>query len=199
MPDFLFESWTTLGEIALTALLIYAALVILLRVSGKRTLAKFNAFDFVVTVAIGSMIATTVLDDGTSVAAGVIGIATLIVVQMLVSYGATRSQTVQRVVKSQPRLLFHRGTFLRDALVAERVTTEELRLAARDAGYARLNDVLAIVLETAGTISVISTQNDAEPLDAFADVNTQGADISVPETLPPSARWDESRRDAASS
>ena len=199
MPsDFFLASWDTLAAVAVSAVVIYALLVAMLRLSGKRTLAKFNAFDFVVTVALGSMVATTILNDETSVAAGALGIALLIGLQMAVSYGVTRWRGVQQVIKSQPRLLYYRGEFQRDSLLSERVSTEEIRLVVRHQGYAKLDDLLAVVLETDGTMSVIGKDVSA-PMDALSNVQgAEGLGLDVGDRQPPSGKWEEPSRTARS-
>jgi uncharacterized membrane protein YcaP (DUF421 family) len=189
MPDFIFDSWPRLGEVALVAVLIYIALLAMLRISGKRTLAKFNAFDFVVTVAIGSMVANTVLNEETTLLSGVIGIAVLVSAQAAVSFGASHWQGVQNLVKSQPVLLYYRGSFQRTAMIRERVATEEIRQAVRSAGFARLAQVGAVVLETDGTISVMGDDVQESPLDALANVRTEDADLDRGDPLPPVAQW----------
>jgi uncharacterized membrane protein YcaP (DUF421 family) len=190
-PSFLLASWETLGQVALAAILVYIVLVVLLRVSGKRTLAKFNAFDFVVTVALGSMVAATILNDEITVAAGAVGIATLVLAQMVVSYGLVRIRGAHRLIKSTPRIVYYRGAFDRKAMLAERVSSEEIRQAVRQAGHARMDEVLAVILESDGRLNVISA-GAAEPFDSLATV--QGADGNLPagEHLPPAGTWENS-------
>jgi uncharacterized membrane protein YcaP (DUF421 family) len=196
--DFLYSPWETLVTVAVSAVAIYVLMVVMLRVSGKRTLAKFNAFDFVVTVALGSMVANTILNEETTVAEGAVGIALLIGLQMAVSFTVTRWRGFQEAVKSKPRLLFYRGEFLRDALLAERVSTEEVRLAVRENGHARLKDLEAVVLETDGTISVIG-RTEGGSLDALANVaGTETMDAGAGDRQPPAGRWDEHSRAARS-
>lgn len=133
----------------------YVALVALLRVSGKRTLAKLNAFDFVVTVALGSTLATVLLSTDVALAEGVAALALLAGLQFVVAWASVRWRRVERLVKSEPTLVYHRGS-LAGPMRRQRVTEDELRQAARGQGYADLDDVVAIVLETDGTLSVLS-------------------------------------------
>ena len=154
--DMFFAGWAPLGRILAVGVLAYVCLVALLRVSGKRTLAKMNAFDLVVTVALGSTLATILLSKETSLSEGVVALGLLIGCQYVVAWTATRSRFAARIVKSDPTLLFYRGQFLEQTLLAERVTREEVLSAIRAQGQADLRDVEAVVLETDGTFSVAS-------------------------------------------
>ena len=80
-----FESWDSIINIVVTGAVCFAGLVILLRISGKRTLAKMNAFDFVLTITIGSALATTITSKDTSIADGMAALAILIFMQFSIS------------------------------------------------------------------------------------------------------------------
>jgi uncharacterized membrane protein YcaP (DUF421 family) len=157
-----FDSWTDLGRILVVAPLAYLALVAMLRISGARTLSKLNAFDLVVTVALGSTLATVLLSSDVSVAEGLLAFAMLILLQFVVSRASIRWRRVERLVKSEPVLLYRSG-FLRGPMRRARVTEDEVRQAARASGKASLDDVAAVVLETDGSFSVLSTVPDLTP------------------------------------
>lgn len=150
-----FDGWGTIGRTLLVGGCAYVALVLLLRVTGKRTLAKLNAFDLVVTVALGSTLASVLTSRGVPFAQGVAAFVLLVMMQLLVTFTATRASWVRDLVTSEPRLLLHRGRLLRDALIAERMDEAEVRAAVRASGIGSLSEVQAVVLETDGTISVI--------------------------------------------
>lgn len=150
-----FDGWEGLWRTAIVGTLAYAALVIILRVSGKRTLSKLNAFDFVVTVALGSTLATILLDSQTALAEGVLALALLIFLQFAITWLSTRSSGFQALVKAEPSLLVHRGRFLHGALRAERVTEVEILAALRSQGIGDLSEIEAVVLETDGTLSAV--------------------------------------------
>lgn len=118
MDDIFFDSWQGVLRTIILGACAYVAIVVLLRISGKRTLAKMNAFDLVVTVALGSSLATILLSKDTALAEGIAALATLIVLQAIVALANTRSRTLERIVKSEPVLLMHRGKVLHDALNA---------------------------------------------------------------------------------
>lgn len=153
----MFTSWQGLLRVVVAGILGYVALVVLLRASGKRTLSKMNAFDLVVTVALGSSLATVLLSKQVAVLEAVVGFAVLIGLQFAVAWLSVRSKRVERLVKSQPALVFYRGQFLEEALRRERLTESAVRAAMREQGVAALEDVAAVVLETAGELSVMRT------------------------------------------
>jgi uncharacterized membrane protein YcaP (DUF421 family) len=167
---------TLLATIA-GGVLAYAGVVALLRVAGKRTLAKWNAFDLVVTVALGSALATVLLSGRTSLAQGLVGLALLVGLQWLVARLAMRHPAFRRLIKAEPRLLLRDGRFVERALQEERVTQDEVRAAVRAEGYGRLEDVGAVVLETDGTVSVIG-RDAARGGSALAGV--RGIDAATP-------------------
>ena len=150
-----FDTWTGLARVAVVGALAYAALVVLLRVSGNRTLSKMNAFDLVVTVALGSTLATILLSKDVALAEGVLALALLVGLQFAVTWLSVRSSTVTRLVKSEPTLLLYRGEVLRRQMRRSRVTEEEVRAAVREQGVGSLQGVEAVVLETDGTLSVV--------------------------------------------
>ncbi|MEX2540173.1 MAG: YetF domain-containing protein [Trueperaceae bacterium] len=149
-----------LGRILLVGPLAYLMVVVLLRVSGKRTLSKMNAFDFIVTIALGSMLATLILDDSISLVEGGAALAVLIFGQFVITFLSSRSKAVTRLVKAEPTLIFHGGEFLEKVLERERVTEEEVLAAARRSGHSSLAMVSAVVLESDGTFSVLTTKRE---------------------------------------
>ena len=151
----LFDTWSGLLCVAVVGTLAYAALVALLRVSGKRTLSKLNAFDLVVTVALGSTLATVLLSKDVALAEGLLAFALLAGLQWAAAKLSLRSPRFSALVKSEPRLQLHRGRVLDGALRDERVTRNEVLAALRAAGVADAAGVAAVVLETDGSLNVV--------------------------------------------
>jgi len=157
-----FDSLDGLLRVVTVSLLAYAAMVLILRVAGKRSLAKLNAFDLVVTVALGSTLATVLLSKDVALAEGVLAFIALAVLQWVVSRLSIASNWFRKFVRSDPRLLFENGEYRRDAMARERVTGSEIDAAIRNAGHGRLEKIAAVVLETDGSMSVIAGVADAE-------------------------------------
>ncbi len=151
-----FDSWSDLARTALVGAGAYAALVVVLRLSGKRTLAKLNAFDLVVTVAFGSTLATILLNASVSWAEGVVAFAVLAVLQFSVAWTSTRWDRARATVTARPTMLLRHGVLLPDASRSQRVSHEQLLQAVRGAGLGSLSSVAAIVLETDGSLSVVA-------------------------------------------
>jgi uncharacterized membrane protein YcaP (DUF421 family) len=101
---------------AVAGVLAYVALVLLLRISGKRTLSKMNAFDFVVTVALGSTLATVLLSRSASLSQGIAAFLVLALIQFVVTWYSVRWPAVRRLVRSEPSLLYHGGGFHTSAM-----------------------------------------------------------------------------------
>ncbi|MGR3321268.1 MAG: DUF421 domain-containing protein [Pseudooceanicola sp.] len=154
--DILFQGWAGIGRVLIVGSLAYVYLVVLLRVSGKRTLAKLNAFDLVVTVAIGSTLATILLSNSIALAEGIAALTLLAALQYAVAFLSVRSRPFARIVRSEPTLLLREGRFCRDAMRRARVTEAELMTVLRaDGRKAAPGDVQAIILESDGSFSVL--------------------------------------------
>lgn len=150
-----FDGWQGVIRVIVVGTLAYAALIAILRMSGKRTLTKMNAFDLVITVALGSTLATIVLSKDVALTEGVVAFALLASLQFAVTWLSVRSRRVMHLVKAEPTLLFFRGCMLPGALRHQRVTEEEVRAAIRGSGKSALTEIEAVILETDGSFSVL--------------------------------------------
>ncbi|WP_199516690.1 DUF421 domain-containing protein [Nucisporomicrobium flavum] len=153
-----FDSVQDLWRVAVIGVLTYALLVVVLRISGKRTLAKMNAFDFVVTVALGSTLATILLSRDVTLSEGLAALVLLVVLQFVATWLSVRSGSIRHLLKSAPTLLVHNGRMNEGAMRRQRVTANEVLQAVRSQGIGDLDLVAAVVLETDGTFSVIPHQ-----------------------------------------
>lgn len=164
-----FDNGFGLLRVVVVTMLAYAALVLILRLAGKRSLAKLNAFDLIVTVALGSTLATVLLTKDVALAEGVLAFAMLAALQWLVARASIHWRWFRDLVRSEPRLLLRDGAYQDAALREERVTRGEVAAAIRRSGKGRVDDVAAVVLETDGSLSVIGKGGDG-PLTALAAV-----------------------------
>ena len=163
--DMLFQGWAGIGRVALVGTLAYFGLVLGLRVSGKRTLAKLNAFDLVVTVALGSTLATILLSRSVALVEGLAAFALLIGLQWAVAFASVRSNRMARLVRSEPTLLMHRGELCPDAMRRERVTRHEIGQVLRAHNPDDPDAVNSVILESDGSFSVIGRGKNGEPTD----------------------------------
>jgi uncharacterized membrane protein YcaP (DUF421 family) len=166
-----FDSWPGLGRVALVGILAYAALVAMLRISGNRTLSKMNAFDLIVTVALGSTLATIVLSKEVALAEGIVAFGLLIGLQFAITWLSVRSSFVGYLVKAEPRLLVYQGAVLPDQLRRARVVEAEVLAAAREQGIASLSEVEALVLETDGTFAVVRSPDPGMTADTLRNLS----------------------------
>jgi uncharacterized membrane protein YcaP (DUF421 family) len=133
----------------------YIAIIVMLQISGKRTLSKWNSFDFVVTIAFGSILASILLTAKDSFGTGILGFGLLVLFQYILTWVAVRSSWVQKLIKAEPALLLHKGQFQKDVMKRERVAEGEVLAALRASGISAIEDADAVVLETDGSFSVI--------------------------------------------
>ncbi|MDQ6655646.1 MAG: DUF421 domain-containing protein [Verrucomicrobiota bacterium] len=156
----LFDGWYPIQRTLICGALAYTGLIILLRISGKRTLSKWNAFDFAVTVAFGSTIASILLSKDVSLVQGLIALSLLVLLQYIVTWLSVRSQWFSRAVKAEPSLLLYRGNFQRDTMRRQRVTEGEVLGALRENGITAVQDAAAVVLESDGSFSVVAEMSE---------------------------------------
>ena len=170
----IFDGWSPVIRTLVLGSLAYAALVVLLRVSGKRTLSKMNAFDFVVTVAFGSVLAAILTSRNVSLVQGVTALTMLILLQATNTWLAVRFPPYQRLLKAQPTLVFFRGEFLVDAMKQQRITEAQILAAMRQQGICEPAQVDAVVLETEGSLSVL--KNSAASQQELGELGVDGGD-----------------------
>lgn len=171
MDKLLFDGFGPIVRVIVSVPIMYVAVVAFVRLSGKRTTSQMNGFDWVVTVAMGSLVASGIISRSVPLADAVVAIATLLALQYAVTRGVRRSEAFGRLVKAEPRLLLLDGRFLPEALAAERVTEGEVLSSIRGQGVDSIEEVAAVVLETDASISVIprSTREGGAPRLAVLD------------------------------
>jgi uncharacterized membrane protein YcaP (DUF421 family) len=162
-----FNNWQTIERTLVVGILAYIALVLFLRVSGKRTLSKMNSFDFIVTIALGSTLATILLSKKVALAEGLTAFLVLIGMQYLMTFLSVRSAVFKRIIKDEPDLLFYNGDFIKEAMKKKRILEVEVLQAARTNGISSMKQVEAVVLETDGSISVIKKSEKGEQSTLF--------------------------------
>ncbi|WP_407529608.1 DUF421 domain-containing protein [Methylobacterium oryzisoli] len=155
-----FDTWFGLLRVVVVGTLAYLALILFLRISGKRTLTKLNAFDLVVTVALGSTLSSIILTKSVALLEGVLALATLIALQYLITWSSLRSPLIRGLIKAEPTLLALKGGLIESAMRRQRVTRDDVLSALRSEGLGDLSQAAAVVLETDGSISVIKSLSD---------------------------------------
>lgn len=158
---------TTIGPliaIMLTSLGIYVAVILFTRLAGKRSFSKLSSFDFAMTVAIGSIIASTVLSASVSLLQGTVGLASVYVLQISAAF-LRRIPPFGDIMDNKPFLLMDGPNILEDNLRKARVTEGDLRSKLREANVLQLSQVKAVVFETTGDISVLQTSDEGKKIE----------------------------------
>lgn len=153
--DLFYKNADGLIRILVGAITAYPLLVLFLRLSGKRTLSKMNAFDFVVTVALGSTLATLIMSKSTPILEGILALFLLVALQYLVAWLSVHVRFFQRMIKSTPSTLYEDGHFYDETLISQRISKDDIHQKVRSSGMSSLAQVKKIVLESDGDISVI--------------------------------------------
>ncbi len=161
----LLTSWGALGLVLTATLIIYFTVVVYTRVSGPRSMATMSSFDFAASVAIGSTVAT-VANLGTPLVHGLVTLTVLYVSQSAMAL-LRRSIKVARALDNEPILLMDGPTILEGQLRTANLTRAELFSQLRQAGVTRLDEVLAVVMETTGEVSVVKSGGDGGELEAW--------------------------------
>ena len=136
-------------------IIVYAVLIIGLRLAGKRELAQLNPFDLVVLLTLSNTVQNAIIGNDTSVTGGVIGAATLLLVNYLVVRFLYGHNKIEQLVEGNADALIENGQIKMDRLEEEVITLAELGAAAHRQGFASLAEVERAVLEPGGTISFI--------------------------------------------
>lgn len=150
-----FDTWDEVGRIALTGLLYYLFIILAVRLAGKRSTSKMNNFDWIVTVAIGSIAGSTILLKDVSLINGLAGTGVLLVLQYVSTKASVHSKAIGQLLRASPTLLVYQGDYLHQTMQRERVTAAEIRAAVREQGIADLDQVWAVILESDAEMSVI--------------------------------------------
>jgi len=147
--------------ILLSTLGIYLSVIILTRICGKRSFSKMSSFDFAMTVAVGSIIATTALSSSVSLVEGAVGLTSVYVLQIAAAF-IRRNDKIQSLMDNTPLLLMDGQVILTENLRKARVTERDLRSCLRAANVKQLSEVKAVVFETTGDISVLHAEKDMD-------------------------------------
>jgi uncharacterized membrane protein YcaP (DUF421 family) len=151
----------TLLEIVLRSSIIYAVVLVGIRLTGKREVGQMTPFDLVLLLLIANAVQNAMTGPDTSVTGGVVAAATLLLINVGLSSIARRWNKVRRVEEGSPTLLIHRGKVIEKNLTHERMNVRELRQALREHGVATIEEVQQAVLEVDGSVSVL--KNDEMP------------------------------------
>jgi uncharacterized membrane protein YcaP (DUF421 family) len=139
-------------EKILRSILVYAFLIVGLRLAGKRELAQLNPFDLVVLLLLSNTVQNAIIGDDNSVTGGMIGAATLLIVNYAVIRFLYGHERLDRLVEGDTDVLIDNGVLQVDRLKRELITKSEIEAAAHKQGFASLDDIDRAILDPGGTI-----------------------------------------------
>jgi uncharacterized membrane protein YcaP (DUF421 family) len=167
-----FSDWNRLVSICITTFTAFITLFLFLRIGGKRTLAKLNAFDFVVTVALGSVLAYMMLGLVPYVE-GALVLLLIIGMQYVFAWMSRINKKMEELINSVPTLLYYDGHFIEQAMRAEALTKEEIFATVRSTGIEYFEEIRAVVMELNGQISIIK-KTDGKGMHSLLDIKQTG-------------------------
>jgi uncharacterized membrane protein YcaP (DUF421 family) len=148
----------SVAEKVLRPVLVYAFLVVGLRLAGKRELAQLNAFDLVVLLTISNTVQNAIIGNDNSVTGGLVGAATLLLVNHFVVRILYSHQRVQRVIEGAPAVLIEHGHLQKERLRQELITHAELKAAAHKQGFGSFDEIETATLDPGGSIEFVAKE-----------------------------------------
>lgn len=168
MADIFWSSPGQLAQVAASVASVYLVGLVLVRIAGRRTLAEISAYDVLVTIAIGSILANAALPSKATVADAVLAIAVLLALQIAIGALRLRLPRLQRVIDFQPIPIVHNGQFnLSQSPTSAQLSRSEVEGLLRREGVTDASAVQLVVLESSGRISVFSRDADGSLTNQF--------------------------------
>jgi uncharacterized membrane protein YcaP (DUF421 family) len=173
--DYFIAQYKLLPEVLIGTILLYTVLMLYTRIFGLKSFSKMSTIDFALTIAIGSMIASTIATGSPSLVIGITAVGLMFFLKYFTSWLKLKSNRFEKAAENTPVMLMFEGEVLYEQLRASRVTEDELRGKLREANVIRLSQVKAVILETTGDVSVLHSDEKA-PVDAYLleDVKNSG-------------------------
>ncbi len=144
----------------LRAIVVYAVLMVLIRLSGKRTMGQFTPFDMLLIVLLGNAVQNSLLGKDTSLGGGLLLAVTLVAINWCVAYVTARSRRIEKIVEGVPVVLARDGELFRSVLRRELISEQDFNEVLRQNGELELSDVRVALLETNGKISIVKRDSD---------------------------------------
>jgi len=165
MENWIYASAPIIVKVLLTVLAIFSIVIIITRISGLRSFAKISSFDFASTIAIGSIIASIILNPDQSILKGGLALAGILFFQSVFAFLVRKVPAFEKLATNKPMLIMKNGTILHDNLHKTNLSEEDLIAKLREANVIQFDQVLAVVLESTGDVLVLHTSEDIELMD----------------------------------
>ncbi|HET8729522.1 MAG TPA: YetF domain-containing protein [Moraxellaceae bacterium] len=147
-------------EIIIRSIVVYAFLLIILRISGKRQVGQLAPFDLVLLLVLSNAVQNSMNGGDNSLIGGMLSATVLVGVNFLVGFATYRSKRIEALVEGRPQVVIHNGTVFEDVMAQAKLTHHELQAALRQSGVACIADVQSAILENNGAISVVQRKGD---------------------------------------
>ena len=151
-----------LVQILLRAVVVYAFVLLLLRLSGKRQIGQMGPAEFVALLLVSNAVQNSMNGGDNSVLGGIISAVTLISLNFLVGYLTYRSKRLEALLEGQPEVLIHNGKLFEKVMARAQLTHHELNAALRRSGCSSVAEVHSAILENNGAISVVAIKDKAD-------------------------------------
>ena len=161
METWTFASLSILLKVIVSLVVIFGIIILITRVSGLRTFAKMSSFDFASTIAIGSILATVIMNTNQSLLKGGIALAGIIMFQTIFSFAIRKSKTLSKLLTNAPMMLMYEGEILYENLEKTNVGEDDLIAKLREANALNFSEVKAVILESTGDMSVLHSKDDS--------------------------------------
>lgn len=165
--SYFFKNDDLILESVLGTVIIFILIVVLTRIFGLKSFSKMTGFDFVVTVAIGSILGMSINSSKPSILLGGVILIVLYSLNYLVTLLRFHSKKAEKLIDNNPLLLMENGEVIWENMKASKVSEAELQSKLREANVLKLDQVKAVILETTGEISVLHSSNDAIEIEDF--------------------------------
>ncbi len=142
-------------ELILRDIVVYAFLLALLRVTGKRQIGQLAPFDLVLLLVLSNAVQNSMNAGDNSLVGGLISATTLIALNYLAGLATYRSKRLEAIVEGRPQVIVHDGVVFEEVMAKAKLTRHELNAALRESGCNTLEDVLSVILENNGSITVV--------------------------------------------
>ncbi|HEX6207873.1 MAG TPA: YetF domain-containing protein [Actinomycetota bacterium] len=183
MAEWMGTSWRVAGFVALSVVGIFAATLIGIRIAGRRTVSQMSAFDFLVTVAIGTIVANTALVQRPSLLEGLVALVTLLLVQIGIALGRRKWAGLRRLVDLPPIVLVRDGRTAERGMRVPHLTRDDMLERLRREGVYGLDEVALLVLEPTGEVTIVTDPSAlrSEGLQILRDSAQNAEEADLPE------------------
>lgn len=159
-PNLLFNDEQTLWRVMFSGIFIYFTLILIINLFGKRSISNLSMHDYVVTLAMGSIVSTTIISKDATILDGLVGVLILLALQYFVTLISTHSTRFFKTINSKPTVLFLEGEFITENLKSNRMTQDEVYSAIRMQGQTTSDNIFAVILESNGGLSIIKSASE---------------------------------------